>query len=188
MGRPKREFSGQTAIVTDVSADWHSDFVPGTVGVRRANRWDAARHWRYRMDTGFFDPLTVFFVLAELFQIDVEVELRAAPLTEHLSKTIPQAIWDSTTVGRVLADLAVSFELIVGDGNGLLRPGRDAKGLFYHLQLSEETILLAHRVLDDLRRLAAAAIANPDEKRGVSPLSECPSLRGDWIGIGEDED
>lgn len=182
MGRPRRPFSGQEDIETG-SAPW----MGAELGVRQAARWQASRGWAYRVPNGQYDPMTYLYVLDALVNIEPSIELRASKLAEWLNRTQVQLRWDAVTVGKVLSDLCEAFEDKLGAKNGLLERGKDYRGTFYLIHSSPEVVKLLVALREDLMKATdeemAALSRGYHPARLVSPLLECPSVRGEWVDV-----
>jgi len=186
MGRSRRPYNGsETVEYVGAGRDrfWQAESeVP--FGTRQRIRWKNARQWAYRANNGVYDPLTYLQVLDTLLSIDTQIELRSKNLSEFLNREKTQFYWDAVTVGRVLTDLAESFEEVLGEKLGLLERGTDYKGNFFVFHLNPDTIKVATDLREDLMRLAQIEMQVRDRgetsKRYASPLLECPSLRGEF--------
>lgn len=189
MARPRRPFSGQTTVRQRSDA-YAADVAP--VGYRASRRWgNAQRHLAYPVPNGVYDPLTYFFTLHALLNIDTQVELQAARFVEFLNAHYPALRWDSVTVGRVLSDMCDSFEEALGEKQGLLIRGRSYKGYFYLVNDTVEAVSLARSVLDDLHKLSRVAVAAAARDtalpRVASPLLDCRSFAGERMSDDEAE-
>ena len=122
-----------------------------------------------------------------LIQIDEAIELRSKEFRDYLAKVSPQISWDGVTIGRIFANLSDSFAIPLGDMETILLPSRDQEGHFYIPLFGQKQIDLAYTVLDELQRLveieASLRKMQRPERRVVSPLSECSSLRGLFLGV-----
>lgn len=185
MARPRRPFSGVETIER-ARAPFLTDVYPGHLGVRQRGRWEASTHWTYRTPNGQFDPLTYLHILDEIANIDPDIELRAKNLAQWLNEVRDQFIWDPVTVGKVVSDLCDAFEDVLGEKNGLLERGKDTRGAFYRIHHVEDTAKVYYGLREDLMRLVevemAAQTNRQRSQRLVSPLLECPSVRGEWKG------
>ena len=87
-----------------------------------------ARNWAYRANNGVYDALTYLQVLDTVLSIDPQIELRSKNLAKFLNDNKVMFYWDAITVGRVLTDLAESFEVMLGEKRGLLERGDGLSG------------------------------------------------------------
>ncbi len=87
--------------------------IPGgraMVSTRRVREINHGRsHFIHRMKNGIYDPITFYHVLDALLDLVPGQMFRTADLIEHLRATRKQIVWDSTTVGRVITDMAESL-------------------------------------------------------------------------------
>jgi hypothetical protein len=186
MGRARRPYNGsETVAYTGQGRDrfWQSEMdVP--VGTRQRIRWKNARNWAYRANNGVYDPLTYLQVLDTVLSIDPQIELRSKVLAKFLNDNKIMFYWDAITVGRILTDLAESFEEVMGKKMGLLERGTDYRGNFFLLHVNADTIKVANDLREDLMRLSTIEMAVRDRgetsKRYATPLLECPSMRGEF--------
>lgn len=183
MGRPRRPFNGVEEIQR-LETLWMEDVLPGKLGVRQRGRWESSTRWSYRHPNGQFDPLTYLHVLDGVANIDPDIELRSSRFTDWLNRTRTQFIWDPVTVGKVLSDLCDAFEGVLGVKQGLLERGTDYRGRFYRIHRTEEIAKTYHALREDLMRLVEDEMEQRQNRqrpqRLVSPLLECPSVRGEW--------
>lgn len=185
MARPSRPFGGQETISRH--SGWHKDEIPGVVGVREVNRWDAMARQYVRVPNRALDPHVYFIVLTELMNIRTDVIIRASNFTEWLNENRSQYIWDPVTVGKVLRDICDSFEGKLGSKNGFLEKVRDSRGMLYVVKPNHETIPLVWKVASELHELVLdtrKAYSQADMSAG--PLYELPSLRGEWVDLAPD--
>jgi hypothetical protein len=183
MARPRRPFNGVEEINVHPEK-WMQDERPGTLGSRQMLRWEASTHWVYTTPNGCYDPMTYMFVLDMVMNIDPDIELRAGKAVEWLYTRPYRMSWDSTTVGKVISDLCDTFEDVLGQKTGLLERGKDYRGTFYRIHRNPQTAAVALSLREDLYRateveMAARSVGNRP-KALVSPLLECPSVRGEW--------
>jgi hypothetical protein len=184
MARPRRPFGGQEDIVP--SGDrWLKSLLAAPLGVRQETRWESSTHWVYRSVNGQYDPLTYLHILDAVANLDPSIELRAKKLAEWLNGTVTGFIWDPVTVGKVLSDLSDAFTDVLGAGNGLLERGKDYRGHFFYVHHTPEVANLYSAVREDLMRLVqdemAQRVNRIRSQRLVSPLLECPSMRGEFV-------
>lgn len=179
VGRPRRPFGGVETITAS-----ETPWMGLALGVRQRIRWDGSRHWSYQQPNGLYDPLTYLFVLDAVANIDPDIELRARNLVPWLFQAVPQFLWDSITVGKVLSDLCDAFEDVLGEKHGILERGKDYLGLFYRIHHTEEVARVYQALREELMGLASVEMAarrNHDASpRLASPLLECPSVRGEF--------
>lgn len=183
MARPRRPYNGVETI--ELSDDpWMARTSPVNLGVRQRGRWEASAHWSYRTPNGQFDPLTYLHVLDAVANINPDIELRAKNLTEWLNDHRPKMLFDPVTVGKVISDLCDAFEDVLGEKNGLLERGKDFKGSFYRVHHLPDVARVYYGLREDLMRLVEVEMAAQSNRqrsqRLVSPLLECPTVRGEW--------
>lgn len=190
MPRPRRPFSGQETI--EPAADGYgNETVAEKIGTRRQLRWEQSANWRYRSPNGQFDPLSHMLVVDCLAKISPEIELRTAELVKWMNVEYSQVHWDAVTLGKILSDLVDEFTDAMGPENRFIARSRDWKGSFYLLRRSPEALKLLHQLRDDLQRLTRLEIewqlTQQRSQRLASPLLECPSLRGEFQDVNEEE-
>lgn len=132
----------------------------------------------HRTKNGVYDPLTHYHLLDTLMQITPGIEFRTSDLLAILKTEKPQLVWDSTTVGRVLTDLAEN--LFEAYGTKPIDFVRRWNGMCYSVREAREHRLMLHRLLDDLYSVCEETLAEElrgeAPKRTRSPLERCPSL------------
>lgn len=166
---------------------WFTDTLGKHPGVRRVGRWEHLENMRYPTKCGYNDPLTNALVLCALARIDPAVQLRARQLTGWLTREYPQLVWDSTTVGKVLAVVHEVFEdyFVLPHAqesfNGFLQKVRTQEGGIYFMNDSPVIAAKVLEVIDDLMRLVEVEHARITQRlpqeRTESPLYACASIR-----------
>lgn len=191
MARPRRPFSGVTVIQPAADA-YYEGVYPGHLGTRQRTRWLSDRNLHYTQSCSHEDSLSLLLLLDALMNIDSAIELRAKPFSDWLNNHYPSLFWNAPTVGRILSDLCMQFEFVLGEKSGLLEESRDSRGAFYLIHENPETAALAYAVREDLRSLALQAVdlsrtfSKSDPRRRLheisgSPLNECPSLQKEIV-------
>jgi hypothetical protein len=132
----------------------------------------------HKTKNGIYDPVTYYHLLDFLMQIDPGQDFRTNDLMTELRATKPQLVWDATTVGRVLTDLAES--LYDTNDRAVIGFVKRWNGMTYDMSGHPENRIILHRLHEDLFLLAKEAIQNEAagvfEKRINSPLNKCPSM------------
>jgi hypothetical protein len=117
--------------------------------------------------------------------MDDQIELRANKMVKWLDLQCPQLVWDSITVGRVLADLADTLAALPNEDQPFLVGGRDYLGRFYRLFPTPNNQERIWNLRDDLQRLVETEIIlrGRGERTNLAgfPLIECPSARLEWV-------
>jgi hypothetical protein len=132
----------------------------------------------HRPKNGVYDPITFYHMADLIAQLSPEVEFRSAELLPILAAHKPQLVWDATTVGRVMADMAESL----ADAYEVrpIRTHRQWDGMRYVISSHPVARAGLVRLVKDLRRLAEQVVeeelAGQPPKRTETPLLSCPSL------------
>lgn len=132
----------------------------------------------HRPKNGVYDPITFYHMADLLAQLAPEQEFRSAELLPLLAAEKPQLVWDATTVGRIVADMAESL----ADAYEVrpIRARRQWDGMHYVISGHPIARVGLVRLVKDLRRLAAQVVeeelAGMPPKRTETPLLSCPSL------------
>lgn len=178
MGRPRRPFNGVEEITT-IPPVW--TYAKGSVGSREEKRWSKWDNAVWKNINGIYDPLTYLHVLSALAAINPDIELRAANLAKHMAREFPLFIWDAITIGKVLADLADTFEDALGRKNGLLERGRDYRGSFYLVHHYPDILPVYKAMRNDLIKMVEAEMVQRDlgkkPQRLMSPLLDLESVK-----------
>ena len=144
--------------------------------VRKARHLDSLLV--HRMKNGINDPLTFYHILDLILQMAPGTEFRTSELMVGLREFKDQLVWDSTVVGRVIADMADSLE--EQDGFQPIQWTRRWNGMYYALSTDPKTHVVLFNLLQDLVRLSEELIKDElkgeHPKRFTSPLGRCPSL------------
>ena len=149
---------------------------------RRTKRWhQASAHYFHRTKNGVHDPYSFFHIAQALANIRPWQPFTAAELSEHLNQTVPAFIWDSVTVGRILADMIESFQEANGNPDAQpIKSMRHWNGTYYEMSEHPAARAAILNLVDDL--LEVADSTRDSEARGIkpprltSPLLQCPSL------------
>lgn len=149
------------------------------VGVRRQRRaihGDAA--FVHRSKNGVYDPITHYHVLDAMMRLNPGEEFRTQDFVAYLNETKRQLVWDVTTVGRVLADIAES--LYESYRSYVVTYTHRWNGMTYATPSHIEHRTILHNLLEDLYLSAQAVVDAEAEgnfaKRVDSPLLQCPSV------------
>ncbi len=152
-----------------------TEFIPNGAFLRRAKR--ARKHLQHVQKNGIYDPITFYHVIDGLLQVKAWQPFRANELVRILQQRNSALVWDSITVGRILADIHESLE---AKQPGAMRPNRRWNGMTW--EVSDHTV---HRqalvdLMEDLYDLAMQQVE--EERRGNfakrldSPMLRCPSV------------
>lgn len=143
----------------------------------RSSTW-ANNNLVHRTKNGVYDPVTYYHLLDLLLQIDPGQDFRTSDLMPILQSMKPQLIWDATTVGRVMTDLAEGLH--ESYGRAIIGYVKRWNGMTYDMSGHPENRIALHRLHDDLFKLAEKSIdaetSGIFEKRMDSPLNKCPSV------------
>lgn len=132
----------------------------------------------HRPKNGIYDAITFYHMADLITQLTPEVEFRSAELLPLLAADKPQLVWDATTVGRIIADMAESL----GEAYEVrpIRCKRQWDGMRYVISSHPLARVAFVRMVKDLRRLAEQVVdeelAGMPPKRTETPLLSCPSL------------
>lgn len=156
--------------------------IPGSKEVvteRRLRRSASGRkNFYHRSRNGVYDPLTYYRVLHTLMSIEPGQLFRTQELIAVLKIEHPQMVWDPTTVGRVVTDIADSLK----EANGItpISFARRWNGMSYQMEADAEGRVALMNLLEDLHGLCEEELereSNGDfPKRVASPLERCASL------------
>lgn len=145
--------------------------------VRKAKHLDIT--FMHRAKNGVYDPLTYYHILDLILQMQPGQEFRTGDLMEPLRTYKDQLVWDPTTVGRVLADIADCMETAFGFQPLLYV--RRWNGMYYVTSTDARAQVALINVLDDLTRLGEAQIAEEltgkRPKRFTSPMTQIESTQ-----------
>ena len=148
-------------------------------GERRLRRIAHGRkEFFHRTKNGVYDPITYFHLIDALLEVTPGLIFRTADLTQHLNETHPQLVWDTTSVGRVISDIAETLEEV--NGSRAIEFARRWNGMIYSVTADAEGRQALMNLMDDLYVLCEEMIqqeknAHPP-KRTDSPLLRCPSV------------
>lgn len=148
----------------------------GTMAKRR--RASAHRNFYHVARNGVADPFTFFHLLDLLLTLPPETPFHVADLMPVLRAEVPGIIWDPTTVGRVLVEMAEALE--EANGRASIDRSRTAGGMVYSVRSDPESRTALHNLLDDLYRLGSEVVG--EEAKGYvrdrqrSPVLDCPSV------------
>lgn len=133
----------------------------------------------YPSKNGVYDPLTFYHVLDVLLQLDTGETFRTGDLVKILREAKPQFLWDQTTVGRVLNDIADTVNEV--HGGVILGVVRRWDGMNYYLPAEPVSRAALLDLLEDLailsERWVEHAHTRAPEKRLNSPMNYCPSVQ-----------
>ena len=180
-GRPRLPHSGNR--ISASTAPWHSDMLPGGLGVRRTRRLERLVEASPPARNSDQDPLCSMLVLAEILNIDEHVQISARELVQWLRERRPQYAWDAVTVGRILSVICEVFEDRYGHGHGLLYAHRLNGGQIYYMRPTPELVSRAIVLVEELYRMHLVHKEQilRFEKPAVSeiPLYTCESMQGE---------
>jgi hypothetical protein len=132
----------------------------------------------HRTKNGVYDPLTYFHVLDALLELVPGKMFRTADFVAFLEATRDQMVWDTTTVGRVVNDIAETLQ--EANGRAAIESARRWNGMIYSVTEEAEGRSAMVHLLDDLYKLAEDLIASEATgkapKRINSPLLLCGSV------------
>lgn len=156
--------------------------IPGNAAIVTAKRMRAIKEGRaefyHRPKNGIYDPVTFYHILDAVLEMEPARFFRTGEFIETELQNHMMA-WDSTTVGRVLTDMAESLH----DANATwpIIAARRWNGMTYAVSRDLEDRAALENLLEDLGQLCEALIA--EEKEGItprrleSPLYSCNSVR-----------
>lgn len=143
---------------------------------RRASHRDIALYHRQR--NGVYDAVTYYHLMDVLCRLDAGQDFRTMEIMEILRRTKTPIVWDSTTVGRVLADIVESLN----DANGftVISATRRWNGVIYAINGAPEARHAMVDLITDLEAVAVDVLAREEYgevvKRTDSPLLACTSI------------
>lgn len=132
----------------------------------------------HRTKNGVYDPLTFYHVLDALLDLRPGEMFRAADFVNFLKNTRPQMVWDTTTIGRVITDMAESLN--AANARAPIEAVRRWNGMTYLVSREPEDRAAMENLLDDLRIVSQEQLDEELKgnfpKRIDSPLRRCPSV------------
>lgn len=143
---------------------------------QRCDQWRREAGWanrrarpstiRYPSINGRNDPLSAMLVLDCLMRIEPESTIQANALTTMLTDNYPQMIWDTITVGVIMASFAdVTADIIIGDMPVFAR--QRTSGIYYFIiNPSLEARHWMGNARDRLGELAETAVKLPPSDHG----------------------
>lgn len=138
------------------------------------------RFFFHRTKNGVYDPLTYWHVLDTLLELHPDEFFRTVEFVAVLEDTRPQLVWDPTTVGRVLNDLAESLQ--EAEGEPVIKASRRWNGMIYMTPGKALLRGTMFALLDDLYKLCEALMeaeaTGKPPKRLNSPMLLCPTVGG----------
>ena len=138
----------------------------------------ARKELYHRTKNGIFDPVTYFHILDALLELVPGETFQTRDFVAYLSSTRDQLVWDTTTVGRVVNDIADNLE--EANGVKVIDSARRWNGMLYSIRSDAESRAALYHLLDDLLRLSKEFIERENRgeapKRIDSPLLSCPSV------------
>lgn len=150
-----------------------------SVTTRRARRAASLNAKLYhRAKNGVYDPITYYHVLDALARLDSGQFFRTAELLNHLRVVKPQIVWDATSLGRIITDMAEALH----EAHGFTPIGYTKRwnGMTYDIIDHPKARSAILMLLDDLSILAEQTVAEELQgnyaKRLRSPLERCPSV------------
>lgn len=144
--------------------------------VRRATTLNANLY--HRAKNGVYDPITYYHVADALARLDAGQEFRTQELMRHLRAVKPQIVWDATSLGRIVTDIAETLH----ETYGFTPIGYTKRwnGMTYDIIAHPKARQALVRLVDDLARLGEKTVENElagnYEKRIRSPLERCASV------------
>lgn len=148
------------------------------VGERRLRRiTNGRKEYYHRSKNGIYDPITYFHIVDVLSGLSGDT-FRTREFIELLASGRTRLVWDATTVGRVLNDIAESLE--AANGRPYISSSRRWNGMVYMVDQGPEAKAALLNLLDDLIILCDQLIeleeAGKAPPRLNSPLLSCPSV------------
>jgi hypothetical protein len=145
---------------------------------RQRNLTHGRKAYFHRTRNGVNDPMTYYHVLDALMQVSTNEVFRTADFMPFLSETHELLVWDATTVGRVINDIADQYREV--NGREAIQVLRRWNGKSYRMSsVLEDRVGLLH-LLEDLSAVCEALIeaerTGQKAPRAESPLMDCPSL------------
>lgn len=149
------------------------------MGTRRVRKLRSNRRSLVpRPANGIHDPITFYHVLDALLGLIPGETFRAVDFVEYLRTSRTSMIWDPTTVGRVINDIAESLEL--ANASRPIEVFRRWDGANYMMSDRLEDRIAMENLLDDLEILSRETLQGAAEgrrqKRLESPMRTCPSV------------
>lgn len=133
----------------------------------------------HRPKNGIYDPITYYHVVDYLANVRRDVAFRSSHLVAALRIHKPQFVWDATTVGRIMNDLAETLNEVY-DPVQVIRVQQTFDGRIYvvsaHTIAHVALVRLVKDLRDNARKVVAAELAGTAVKRVQSPLNNCPSV------------
>lgn len=126
-----------------------------------------------RVKNGVHDSVTFYHLIDALLQVKGWSPFTAGEMTTFLNHRQPNIIWDSVTVGRVLADIAESTDVV---NPLILRRNRRWNGMTYEVSDHPENRKVLLELLEDMRDVAEQDLAK-EQLEGFQPRTESPMLR-----------
>lgn len=156
--------------------------IPGAMAMVPTRRHREITHARktflHRAKNGVYDPITFYHVLDALLDLKPDQMFRAIEFVRFLRETRFQLVWDTTTIGRVLTDMAESLNEV--NASSPIDATRRWNGMTYTVSSKPEDRRAMENLLDDLSILCneelTAELGGEFPKRTQSPLTRCPSL------------
>ena len=150
--------------------------IVGERRMRRAIHFDAAMY--HKPKNGVYDAVTHYHVLDLLARLSPGQEFRTSDIVAMLRERKEKMVWDATTVGRVITDLAESLN--EANGTEIITSIRRYDGMIFAVNVDGESMRAIVNLLDDLARLSQTMLDEITRgntvKRYDSPLRECPSV------------
>jgi hypothetical protein len=143
---------------------------------RRARKNDA--QFYHRTKNGVRDAMTFYHIVDTLLRIPPDRQFRTKDLSEVLTATKHQLVWDNVTIGRVVTEIAENLK----EANGItvIEMTRRWNGGNYSVSSRPEERVILLNLLQDLEAICVGLVK--DEcigiviKRDSSPLLLCPSV------------
>lgn len=156
--------------------------IPGATSIVSARRSREIRANRkslvHRVKNGVYDPLTYYHILDALLDLQPRMLFRTTEFVPFLAETRTQLVWDATTVGRVINDIAES--LTEANARKPIENTRRWNGMNYIMSDEREDRAAMENLLEDLAELCRQDIlqelTGAFPKRMESPLNRCPSI------------
>ena len=147
--------------------------------IRKERKFQRGRvHFYHRVKNGVYDPISYYHALDGLLNVVPGRLFRTAELVEYLDEHHGHLKWDSTTLGRILNDMAES--LFEANGRRPITATRRWNGMCYLVSDHPEDRAAMVTLLEDLYDLCDEEItaekAGEYPKRVESPLIRCPSI------------
>lgn len=170
----------QTRALTEADALTRAR-IPGLKAHLTDRRLRRLAHGRkeffHRTKNGVYDPITYFHVVDGLLNFDQQ-PFHTRDFVAYLRQTRLQLVWDVTSVGRILNDIAEQLE--EANGAKYFTATRRYDGTIYAVQETLEAKAAIWALLEDLYILSENMVKLEVEgqmpPRLNSPLNQCPSL------------